>query len=110
MKMKLMLTLLAALVLFADSASVAQNFWEPASGPAPGQPVAIAVSPNGSCFVANGGTFTTTSTFGSLFKTDDKGKTWTSVTDFKKSWTLGDSVLAGLPWSMKIASNGSIFV
>jgi photosystem II stability/assembly factor-like uncharacterized protein len=63
------LLLLAVLVLFADSASVAQNFWEPASGPLLPQQVTSLSTPG------NGIIYCGTSDTG-IFRSMDNGATW----------------------------------
>jgi photosystem II stability/assembly factor-like uncharacterized protein len=98
---KLALILLAALVLFADSASVAQNFWEPANGAPVGKIEAIAMSASGVIFVG-----TEYSDFGGgIFRSTDKGITWVEC----------DSGFPGLNEAYSIAGlvvsphSGSIF-
>jgi hypothetical protein len=61
--------LLAALVLFADSASVAQNFWEPANGTMPGSVERITVSQSGTLFLDSK-------------RSDDDGNTWVQLPTF----------------------------
>ena len=68
--MKWMSYLFPALVLFADSASVAQNFWEPASGTPVGGIYAFALDKSGNLFAG---------TDVGLYRSSDYGKSWITL-------------------------------
>ncbi len=68
LKRLLTLILFAALVLFADSASVAQNFWEQAGGPLNGYIGFLGIGANGTVFAASNGQ--------QIFRSTDKGLSW----------------------------------
>jgi photosystem II stability/assembly factor-like uncharacterized protein len=78
------LTLLAALVLFADSASVAQNFWEPCNGAPVGSVFAITSNSHGDVFVGN---------YDGIYRSINNGQSWQTVSNsFVPDYCLGLAV------------------
>ncbi len=79
MKLRFWPLILAALVLFADSTSVAQNLWKSASGSPVGAIQAFAIDRLGNVLAA---------TSNSLYRSSDNGKSWVTVNSNKSNPNL----------------------
>ncbi len=94
---KLTFLLLAALVLFADSPSVAQNFWEPVGNTTPSTASAITIEDDGTIIASDG----------NIFISNDEGLTWQepqpdSPWDFAAMWKSPNSHLFGEDYNRNI--------